>query len=225
MKPRIAITGQGTPSIKDGWYGETEAYFRAVWQAGGLPLMLPPMETIAKEAASQLDALILTGGWDADPSLYGQEKHPQTDGINPARDAAEIALLHAFERANKPVLGVCRGIQMMAVGLGGTLLQHLPDDPTVILNHSDRNVRHLARLSPGSRIRHIYGCETIRVNSTHHQAVHQLPPGFAATAFSPDGVIEAMEKGRMLGVQWHPERIIHEGHLCIFEDFIRRIGG
>lgn len=217
MRPRIALTGVDTPDGRAVYIRAPQTYFAAVWQAGGFPLLVQLDEGQTQEILAQCQGLLLTGGGDVDPALYGQARHPATDGISAARDGSEIALVRAFYRAGKPILAICRGIQVLAVALGGTLHQHVPDLPGVRIDHSDYAVRHGVTLASGSLLHTLYGEEQIRVNSTHHQTVDALPPGFVVCARSEDGLIEGIEGGGALGVQWHPERILGEGaHGALF---------
>ncbi len=222
QRPWIALTG-GEETIG---YAERLAiprsYFVAVEKAGGMPFA-PGLEgDYTQEVLNRADGLLLTGGGDVDPALYGQEKHPATGDISRDRDRCEIALARAFYEAGKPIFAICRGIQVLAVALGGTLYQHVPDLPGVTANHGDKTVPHSSRLMPGSRLSAIFGAQNISVNTSHHQAVDRPPEGFAVTAFSDDGLIEGIEGGSALCVQWHPERMLDKGHLILFEDFIRR---
>jgi putative glutamine amidotransferase len=198
----------------------SRAYVDAVQEAGGLAFMIPPDAATAADpdaALEPLDALVLAGGADVDPLAYGAERHRCTTGTRPERDAAEIPLaLRAVER-DLPLLGICRGMQLLNVALGGTLIQHLPDD----LGHGDHR-RHLGsfddadhdvRLAPGSLAAR--ACEarppelTHATKSHHHQAVDRLGEGLVASGWSVlDDLVEAIEipdAAWVLGVQWHPE--------------------
>ena len=192
------------------------SYVTAVQRAGGLAVMLPP-DPVATEDPGQLlgliDGLVLAGGADIDPSSYGQEAHPNTTGTVPQRDAFEIALVRAAIERDMPVLGICRGMQLLNVARGGTLIQNLPDE----VGHEDHRrvpgsfdgADHDVRLTPGSLAARAAG-ETVHVTkSHHHQAIDALGQGLEITGRStlddlPEA-IEAPDRRFVLGVQWHPE--------------------
>jgi putative glutamine amidotransferase len=184
-------------------------YVDMVVQAGGVPVLLPPVEGGTTEAIPALDALVLTGGSDIDPAHYGAPPH-ETTRSRPFRDEAEVALLHAALERDLPVLGVCRGAQLINVALGGSLTQHLPDD----IGHS----RHApapgvfgpnqVRLAEGSKVAAIVGTD-VEVRCHHHQALDRVADGLAVVGWSTDDTVEAIElPGRRfaIGVQWHPEQ-------------------
>jgi putative glutamine amidotransferase len=192
-------------------------YLTAIQRAGGLALMIAPdPELIEKpdEVLARLDALILAGGVDIDPAAYGAEPHDETEkGTVPERDDTEIALVRRALEIDLPVLGVCRGMQVMNVALGGTLLQHVPDK----VGHSEHQRNpgsfedsdHDVRLTPGSLAARAAGEEIHGTKSHHHQAIAELGEGFEVTGWSmiddlPEA-IEARERRFALGVQWHPE--------------------
>ncbi len=192
------------------------AYVDCVARAGGRPLLLPPADgpggagESAASVMAALDALVLVGGGDVDPAHYGQEPGPTTSGINPERDANELALLAAALEAGVPVLAICRGVQLLDVLLGGTLHQHLPDLLGGDTHHqtapgcfSDTTVETVG----GSRVAAAMG-ETATVRCCHHQALDRLGVGLVVTARASDGTVEAVElegPGFVVGVQWHPE--------------------
>ncbi len=225
MKPWIALTG-GDMQINDSRrLAVPLAYFAAIERAGGFPFAVGLPEGSATEALSRADGLLLTGGGDVDPALYGQERHPKTAEISAARDRVEIELARAFIGAGKPVLAICRGVQALAVALGGALHQHVPDVPGVRLNHSDPRGTHRVRLAPGSVLRAVYVADEAVVNTRHHQAIMEPPEGFAVTAVSEDGLIEGIERGNIIGVQWHPEGLTDEGSRALFSYFVRMCAG
>jgi putative glutamine amidotransferase len=186
------------------------AYSLAVQRAGGLALILPPDDVVAEspdELLDMIDALILAGGSDIDPASYGAKPHPETRGTRPERDRFELALgTRALER-DMPVLGICRGMEMLNVIQGGTLNQHLADlelhrhTPGVFTDHR-------VRLEPGSLAERVVGAERTEVKSAHHQGLEELGEGVVTSGYADDGVVEAIElPGRSfaVGVLWHPE--------------------
>jgi len=186
------------------------AYSLAVQRAGGLALILPPDDVVAEspdELLDMIDALILAGGSDIDPASYGAKPHPETRGVRPERDRFELALgTRALER-DMPVLGICRGMEMLNVIQGGTLNQHLADlelhrhTPGVFTDHR-------VRLEPGSLAERVVGAERTEVKSAHHQGLEELGEGVVTSGYADDGVVEAIElPGRSfaVGVLWHPE--------------------
>ena len=191
-------------------------YADSVAAAGGIPVLLPPVPGI-EEALGRLDGLLLSGGGDIDPARYGAEAAPQTSTISESRDTAEFALVEAAMARQLPVLGICRGLQVINVARGGTLHQHLPD----VVGHDGHSPvpgafgAHAVRVGPGSRLGQILGAEAADVELTtpthHHQAVDKLGSGLTATAWTQDGTIEAFEPEDtgsgpfLVAVQWHPE--------------------
>jgi putative glutamine amidotransferase len=186
-------------------------YADAVVAAGGVPVLLPPAsgtDASARSVVARLDALVIAGGADVEPARYGEEAHARTAGWREDRDAWELALLTAADAADLPVLGVCRGMQLMAVAAGGALDQHTPD----VVGHEEHSPggdafgRLAVRTAEGSRVRAAEG-ESVRAQCHHHQSVRSHP-GFVATAWTPDATVEAMERPGerfCVGVQWHPE--------------------
>ncbi|HEX3539349.1 MAG TPA: gamma-glutamyl-gamma-aminobutyrate hydrolase family protein [Acidimicrobiales bacterium] len=185
-------------------------YCEAVAGAGAIPFVLPVLDPLdAAAVVSGLDAVLLTGGGDVAAWCYGQEAAPEASGMDAARDAWELALVAAAGAGGLPILGICRGAQLLNVSAGGTLLQHLPAvSPELhrVTSH-DREPVHAVVVDPASRLAGITGGGPIGVNSLHHQAVDRVGAGFRAVAWSPEGFVEAIE-GRdapCIGVQWHPE--------------------
>ncbi len=216
MKPRIGITS--APSLHDGRQAEhlERAYTDSVVAAGALPLVLPVLDGAdAQEVLSSLDGLLLTGGGDIAAAFYREEPAREAYGVDAARDAWELALAAAARTAGLPVLGVCRGAQVLNVAAGGTLIQHLPvrtDEPHREYER-DRETVHRVEVEPGSLLAAITGQRSFGVNSLHHQAVANVGPSLRPVAWAPDGVIEAVESNDdrpLLGVQWHPELISYQ---------------
>lgn len=189
-------------------------YLEVLRACGALPLTLPLVDDVAdvRQLTGMLDGVLLTGGHDIDPTLYGDERLAFCGPTLPARDRLEWLLLDEAAARDLPVLGICRGIQMLAVHDGGTLWQDLPTQlPSGVSHHMSApydRVAHEVTLVEGSPLRRLLGVGTLGVNSYHHQAVRSLGPGLSPMAFAPDGVVEAVwEPGRRFvwGVQWHPE--------------------
>lgn len=193
-------------------------YAQAVLAEGGLPAFVANLDPAAAEAyVARVDALLFSGGVDVDPYRYGQAPQPDLGAVDPDRDAFELALYRAARAAGKPVLGICRGIQLINVAEGGSLHQHLPALGRP-LQHSQRDPggrpHHRVRLAQGSAVRAGFGADEVLVNSYHHQGLDRLGDGLRATAHAEDGLVEAVEGtagGWLLGVQWHPEMSYHLG--------------
>jgi putative glutamine amidotransferase len=194
-------------------------YAEAVVSCGGVPVLLPPVSTpgAADVAVARLDGLVISGGADVDPARYDAEPHPRTASWRPDRDGWELALLAAAEAVGLPVLGVCRGMQVMAVHAGGALDQHTPD----LVGHDEHSpggdVYGAVEVAttPGTRVAGLVG-EALTVNCHHHQSVASHP-GFVAVAHAADGTLEAMEaEGERfcVAVQWHPETVADVGLLA-----------
>ena len=210
------------------WYALRENYAGAVASRGGLPLALPHLPALASDMLEVIDALIVTGGnFDIDPALYGAPDRHATVTLKPGRTEAELALVRGALDRGMPVLGICGGEQLLAVALGGSLLQHIPDAIAGALEHEQPNPRHEPghdiTVLAGTRLHHIVGTDRMAVNSAHHQAVADPGPAAVVCAVAPDGVIEAIEsRGHAfaLGLQWHPEFLIDPGDAKIFEAFL-----
>jgi putative glutamine amidotransferase len=199
---------------------------KAVEQAGGLPIAIPCNieETTLREFYNVVDAVLLPGGGDIDPARYSAEKHPKTGNINLLRDESEIMLVQWAADDDTPLLGICRGQQVLNVALGGTLVQHLD---TVIEHYLPKQRTYLAHeidIESDSLLAKIVGSATTTVNSIHHQSVEDVAESLRVVALSPDGVIEAVEiPGHRfaLSVQWHPEDITeHEPMMRLFEALV-----
>ena len=208
---RGPVIGMTTyPPDPRGRYHLADEYLDAVHRAGGIPILFPPVGDHARERLDRVDALVLPGGGDIDPVLYGETPHEATYGVNPARDAVEISLVRAALEREIPLLLICRGMQVLNVALGGTLHQHVPEafGEAVLHRAPERQaVPHTVRIEPGTRLAAILDPHEIEVVSFHHQAVRNLAPGLKASAYAPDGLLEACEvPGRWaIAVQWHPE--------------------
>jgi putative glutamine amidotransferase len=210
----------GTVAHEDGVpvYGANQEYVRAVQQAGGSPLLLPPG---APEAALALlqraGGLLLTGGADIDPARYGAEPSSKLGRTDTERDDLEARLIEGAAEGQRPVFGICRGQQIINVALGGTLYQDLQSEhPSEVAHNAELpsgapKLMHSIAIERASRLASILSHQNVEVNSFHHQAVRDLAPGLRATAFSSDGLVEALESpdGRILAVQCHPEELTH----------------
>jgi putative glutamine amidotransferase len=219
-RPTVGITA-ATESVSYGPWEEVQAvmspmrYVRAVQRAGGRAVLLPPDPDDARDPGGVLDlidALLLTGGaGDLDPALYGEEPHPKTGPLQEERDAYELALARAVLEREVPVLGVCRGMQVLNVAYGGTIEQHVPD----AVGHEEHRhtpgtfADHEVRLEPGSLAARAAGTELTGVKSHHHQGVREVGDGLRVTGWSTmDDIVEALEDPShpfVLGVLWHPE--------------------
>jgi len=212
-RPVVGITTYLTPARFGAWEEEAAlipaAYVNAIEAAGGRPLLVPPSTEAIEETLDRLDGLLFSGGSDLDPELYGQEAHPETNGIVPERDRAEIALLRAALERDMPVLAVCRGSQVLNVALGGDLVQHLPE---IVGDEKHKHTPgefadHDVDLVTGTRVQEILG-DHAPVKSHHHQGYGNIGDGLREAARAEDGTIEALEdpsRRFAMGVLWHPE--------------------
>lgn len=208
FRPSIGITTRRAND--EGRYELSATYVLAVRAAGGFPVLLPPGEIDPEECFEFLDGIVMTGGPDVDPKLYGGKDHPQLYGVDAERDACEIALARAIVEHDKPALCICRGMQVLNVALGGTLVEHVPDEfgNDVVHRGDEEYSHHDVTIQPGSRLAKIVGATKMSTPSWHHQAVRAPAKGFLAAAKSSDGVIEAIEHPDhplLVAVQWHPE--------------------
>jgi|SRR5579884_1343660 len=215
------------------WYAIRENYCSAVKHAGGLPMLLPHDPELAESYLDRIDGLLVTGGgFDVDPALFGApSRHPSVK-TKDRRTAFELAAARGALARDMPVLGICGGEQLLAVALGGTLVQHIPDEIPGALPHRQPNPRHEpghgVRIVPGTLLHRIAGADRLAVNSAHHQAVKTAGPGVVVDAVAEDGVVEGIEDPRRrfcLGVQWHPEFELSDGDRRIFRAFVEAAGG
>lgn len=202
-------------------------YCEAVRRAGAIPLVIPPQPENAEELLSRLDGVLLAGGFDCDPSIYGEECHPSCERMDTRRQENDLALAAAARRHGVPTLGVCLGLQVMNVAAGGTLIQDIASQHDTEIQHAsipEDRARHDVIIEQGTQLAGFLPASELNVNSSHHQAVKTLGEGLRVTAHAPDGIIEGVEDPRhpfYLGVQWHPEDMTgEESASCIFHAFI-----
>ena len=213
-RPLIGITTYAEPSVRWGAWDLPAAlipldYVAAIERAGGRPLLVPPSAEGIDETLDGLDGMIFSGGSDLDPETYGADAHPETNGIRPERDRAELALLQAALARDMPVLAICRGSQVLNVARGGDLVQHLPE----VVGHEEHKhtpgvfADHDVAIDPATRLGSLFG-ERAPVKSHHHQGFGRLGEGLRESARADDGTVEALEdpsKRFAIGVLWHPE--------------------
>jgi putative glutamine amidotransferase len=232
--PLIGLTG-GTAHNKSGSIlcQVGQAYVTAIQKAGGMPLLIPTGEkpSALHPLIDRLDGILLTGGGDIDPKRFQGLPHPKVYGISPERDALELSLIQEVLTADKPLLAICRGIQVLNVAFGGTLHTHIEGQLNNALKHDwfpdypRDNLAHSISLKNGSILHDIFNQETIKVNSLHHQGIDRVDQGLEAIGFAPDGLVEALvvkAAGFALGVQWHPECLPDDpGMQSLFQTFIQ----
>lgn len=215
--PRIGLSGVVRSWDGADRTGVNAAYVRAVLAAGGVPLVLSPLlgASLASRALDGIDGLILTGGEDMDPAWYGASPSPLLSPPSRERDLFELALFGIARQRRLPILGICRGIQLINVAMGGTLFQDLPTEYPGRVEHRPEGARdarsHRVRLQAGTRAAEALAGTAVTVNSSHHQAIRQLAPGLIASGWTDDDLIEAAETPPdtpwLLAVQWHPEEM------------------
>lgn len=230
--PIIGVTAYEEPARWDVWIRQAAllpmSYPRAIERAGGVPVLIPPVDELGGLTAlvRRLDGLVLAGGPDVDPARYGARRHPETGPPQPRRDRFELALIRAVLDAGLPFLAVCRGMQLLNVALGGTLVQHLPET----VGHEEhrpapgRIGRHQVRIAAEGLLGAMLG-DQADVLTYHHQAIDRLGTGLVPVAWTDDRVVEAMEvQGHRfgLGVQWHPE---DGDDLRLFAGLVAAAGG
>jgi putative glutamine amidotransferase len=224
MKPIILINCS-TMEQPDLRYLQRAFYVDSTVRAGGLPLLVPPLDSEEEmlQALSLADGIILTGSPDIDPAIYGQERHEKTKLMHRRREKFDLEFAKLAYDKDVPLLAICGGFQVLSVALGGTLIQHIPDAVENAKKHSAEAPEvayHDVEIEKDSRLFSIVGKSPLRTNSHHHQALEKVPPELRITAHSPDGVIEAYEntqKRFCTGVQWHPERMPGEKeHQALF---------
>ena len=210
-----------------------ESYVQALSRAGACPVLIPLglPETALQALCSRLDGILFTGGGDVEPQRYGSRPHPLVSEPDPDRDRVEIQLLQDAVKAGLPFLGICRGLQVINVALGGSLYEDVLDQHPQAIRHQyyedhPRNyLAHPIRIEAGSRLAQIMDSGAAQVNSLHHQGIRRLAPGLRASAFAPDNIIEGLElpeHGFGLAVQWHPEWLQeHAAQRALFKAFVQ----
>lgn len=224
---RHALTSEGLPSVQI-----LRAYVAAILEAGGAPILIPPdlPEDGWRTLFERLDGILFSGGADIGLEHFEGEPHSSMV-VETARDAIELPLLRAAVEADKPLLGICRGFQVMNVALGGTLYTHILDQLPNALQHDHSegkprtHLAHAVRVEQGTRLADALGRTALEVNSLHHQGIKDLAPGLTATAFAADGLIEGIELPAhrfALAVQWHPEWMTSHAEMRnLFREFVR----
>lgn len=237
MKPLIGLSPTPHLTVQD--HGTfrlntlNENYTKAVQAAGGLAMMLPPHQSDIPALLDRLDGVIITGGGDVDPTRYGQERHAKTEEVDDERDAFEIAVIEEAIRRDMPILGICRGLQILNVALGGTLHQDVDDLVPDSHQHKqhDEKVEHTetyqtATLTPGANfLRDIVKIEAIEINTFHHQCLDRVSDSLQTVATTEDGIVEAVVHPGLtfgLAVQWHPEMLApsRPEHAAIFQALV-----
>lgn len=226
MKPLIALSSRDTKINNTDAYYLQHSYMQAIETAGGTYVGVLPVEGHDYAHLAEIcDGLLICGGADADPKYYNEELHETAQLVKESIDKMDMALLDAFLKANKPVLGICRGHQMINVYYGGSLIQDIPSQTDSTMIHSQKAARHEGTHTVTLTKDSFLGKqgETHMVNTFHHQAIKKVGNSLTVVAMSDDGIIEAVENDQVMGVQWHPECMIQEEfHLNIIKNFINK---
>lgn len=224
-KPLIGIGSDIyiTPGERDRAFAYT-TYVDALRRAGAVPVVVPPQPENARELIDSLDGILLAGGYDCDPAVYGQETHPTVEPMDVRRQENDLSLARIARERGIPTLGICLGVQVMNVAAGGTLIQDIDSEHQTEIEHvsdPEDRARHDVLVEADTRLGKILGAREFNVNSSHHQAIREVGSGLRITAHAPDGIIEGLEDPKhpfYVGVQWHPEDMPSE-------DSARRIFG
>ena len=236
MKPIIGISTNQSKNV----HGHPtvalmQSYVNAVIQAGGVPVLIPSMihDDGWDALYARLDGILLSGGGDMAVERFSGEPHPRVDEVDPQRDSVELKMVKAAVEDGKPFLGICRGAQVINVGLGGTLYTHLQDQFPNSLDHAYPGNRrtvlvHEVKLEEGTRIAEVMGEPILKVNSLHHQGLKDIAPSLRVTGYAPDGLVEAVElpdHAFGIAVQWHPEWLTDQGPTRnLFRKFVEAAG-
>lgn len=230
VKPIIGVT---TDVDNAGNHLTNASYIDAILKAGGVPIILPTgIDRDVQQLCNMLDGLLLTGGGDVDPVHLGEDPHPKLGEVTPERDSVELLLARQFLNANKPILGICRGMQLLNIVFGGGIYQDMQaqyDKP--LLQHIQQSKRwftsHEVKVTRQTKFHAIVGMDVIRVNSFHHQAVKEIGRPLVVSAIANDGIVEVIESTAhafVIGVQWHPEMLMMKGDAYsnrLFDAFVR----
>lgn len=230
-RPLIGITTNHSDREKE--LKLSRSYTEAIIAAGGLPVLLPVVteEEVINAYIARIDGLLLTGGGDMDPLIFGEDPLPESGKLDPLRDNFELELVRKALERDLSILGICKGCQLLNIVLGGSLYQDLYRQKPGVLKHNQEAPRwyptHRVTIEEDSNLYKIVQQQVIKVNSIHHQAIKDVSPNFRVAAYSADGVIEAIEKKEgafVLGVQWHPESLWANSreNYNIFREFIRQ---
>lgn len=186
-------------------------YVESLRRAGAVPVLIPPQPENAADIIEGLDGILLAGGDDCDPQVYGEERHPTVEPMDPRRQSNDLTLARAARERGIPTLGICLGLQVMNIAAGGTLMQDINSAMETEIEHASKpedRARHDVIVEQGTRLSNIIGERELNVNSSHHQAIKSVGNGLRITALAPDGVVEGLEDPKhpfYVGVQWHPE--------------------
>jgi putative glutamine amidotransferase len=228
VTPRIGLTvaQQREPQLQRHYNGTALAYSQGVLSAGGLPVMLPVLPGSEAAQLAHLEGVLFVGGVDVDPETFGAEHERGLGEIDAERDAFEFELYRLARVNGIPVLGICRGFQLINVAEGGTLYQHIPAHAELWADHAQTArppvLGHRVTLQAGSSLALHYNTDSLRTNSYHHQGVKDVAPSLTATAHSADGLVEGLEGDGVIAVQWHPELLFHAHpeHLAPFRALV-----
>jgi putative glutamine amidotransferase len=229
MKPVIGIgsdIGPAAPGKRDHAFAYA-TYIDSLRRAGAIPVVIPPQPENAEDVLENLDGIVLAGGYDCDPAIYGEERHPTVEPMDPRRQENDLSLARAARERGIPTLGICLGVQVMNIAAGGKIIQDIDSEIATEIRHDsgpEYRARHDVTIEQGTRLASILGARTWSVNSSHHQAIRNAGEGLRVTAHAPDGVIEALEDPQhpfYVGVQWHPEDMPgEESANTIFRAFV-----
>lgn len=229
MKPIIGIgsdIGAAAPGERDRAFAPT-TYIDSLRRAGAIPVIVPPQPENAADIMENLDGIVLAGGDDCDPALYGEAPHPSVEPMDPRRQKNDLTLARMARERGIPTLGICLGVQVMNIAAGGKIIQDIDSQIATDIRHAsvpENRARHEVTIEQGTRLASILGARTYNVNSSHHQAIRSAGEGLRVTAQAPDGVIEGLEDPShpfYVGVQWHPEDMPgEESATTIFRAFV-----
>lgn len=227
MQPLIAVTARSIMNGQQRAFQSNEQYMKALIGARGNPIIITPnTQHNLDNLIERCDGLVVTGGGDLNPNLYKQNNHELTSGVDDEIDALDLYLIKEFYRYHKPILGICRGLQAINVGFGGTLIQDIPSQYSLtrpgghMQTKPGNEVEHTVYFTEGTYAHQLFG-DVYAVNSFHHQAIFHLGKHLKVSGTSEDGIIEAIESDKLFAIQWHPERLLDdERQMKIFSDFI-----